>query len=131
MVGLRTSKLVWDALASSSAFQAQAHAMELHSELRTITKGNLTITDYLQRVKKIADNLAAIGQQVPKMNLFLVSWEALDQNTNHLCRLLLLAHPRSPWKNFMATCLRMNVGYFVKQNCNASYLFKCSLELDL
>jgi hypothetical protein len=58
---LKTSKDVWDKLDGLYAAQSQASAMQLHMQLATLNKQDLSATDYFNWVKNLGDNLAAVG----------------------------------------------------------------------
>ena len=45
--------------------------MQLKLELQTTKKGNLSMTDYLQKIKSLADSLAAAAQPIPELDLIL------------------------------------------------------------
>jgi hypothetical protein len=58
---LKTSKQVWDKLDSLYAAQSQVTAMQMRMQLATIKKHDLSTSDCFDRVKHLADNLAAAG----------------------------------------------------------------------
>jgi len=62
VVGLPTSQAVWDTLTWMFSSQSQAQIMQIHYQLSTIKKGNLSVTDYFQKVKQLVDTLAAFHQ---------------------------------------------------------------------
>ncbi|OVA03947.1 hypothetical protein BVC80_1455g16 [Macleaya cordata] len=59
-VGLLTSRDVWLSLEWEYVQPSEACAMQLHLELQTIQKGQSSMTNYLNRLKSIADALNAI-----------------------------------------------------------------------
>ena len=58
--------------------------MHLRSQLFSITKGNSSITEYFQRVKTLADTLAAIGQPLPAYEIALSLLNGLDSSYDPL-----------------------------------------------
>ena len=62
VVGLATSHEVWTTLDRLFSSQSQARILRIQYQLSTLQKGNLSISDYYQRAKTLADTLAAIGQ---------------------------------------------------------------------
>nr|POF07385.1 hypothetical protein CFP56_37452 [Quercus suber] len=53
------------------ASKSRARIMQLKLELQTTKKGNLSMTDYLQKIKSLADSLAAAAQPIPEPDLIL------------------------------------------------------------
>ena len=45
--------------------------MQLKLELQNTKKGNLSMTDYLQKIKSLTDSLAAAAQPIPEPDLIL------------------------------------------------------------
>ncbi|XP_043721002.1 uncharacterized protein LOC122668512 [Telopea speciosissima] len=69
ILGLHSAKQVWDALAELFYQQSTARKSYLRSELHSINKGSSTITEYLHKVKSLADSLAAIDERVKDSDL--------------------------------------------------------------
>ena len=68
VAGLSTSASVWQALDRMFASKSQARIMQLKLELQTTKKGNLSMTNYLQKIKSLADSLAAVAQPILEPN---------------------------------------------------------------
>nr|CAD1817261.1 unnamed protein product [Ananas comosus var. bracteatus] len=64
VVGLQTSRDVWVALERRYASLSRAHISQLTTQLQIIKKGGMTIIDYMNRIKTISDNLAAVGKSI-------------------------------------------------------------------
>jgi hypothetical protein len=62
MVGLSTSRKVWVALERMFASHSSTRAIQTRQFLASTKKGNLSISDYFQKMRSFSDNLAAIGQ---------------------------------------------------------------------
>ena len=62
MVGLSTSREVRIALERMFASHSFAQAIQTRQFLASTKKGNLSISDYFQKMKSFSNNLAAIGQ---------------------------------------------------------------------
>ena len=62
VVGLATSHEVWTTLNRLFSSQSQARILRIRYQLSTLQRGNLSISDYYQRAKTLAETLAAIGQ---------------------------------------------------------------------
>ena len=59
-------------------------ATDLHSQLSSITKGDTSVTKYFQRVKTLADTLAAIGQPLPSYEIASSLLNGLDSSYDPL-----------------------------------------------
>ncbi|KAL5723748.1 hypothetical protein ACHQM5_007105 [Ranunculus cassubicifolius] len=69
VVGLTTSKSVWDCLKQNFSQQSLANATHLRFQLLSINKGDKSIPEYLQHAKSLSDSLAAINQPVSSTDL--------------------------------------------------------------
>ncbi|GAV70641.1 UBN2_3 domain-containing protein [Cephalotus follicularis] len=79
VVGLTTLAAVWSALDRLFSSQSRARIMQLRYQLQTVKKGNLTVADYFNRVKSIADSLATTSQPVADSDLVLYILGGLGQ----------------------------------------------------
>lgn len=64
VVSSKNSKELWQMLQGSFSATSRARQSELHRRLQTITKEGLNCSDYLYRIREIADELAFIGSLV-------------------------------------------------------------------
>ncbi|KAH6771966.1 hypothetical protein C2S51_010370 [Perilla frutescens var. frutescens] len=71
VVGLSSSREIWEALESNYAGQSRARLMQLKFELQTLRKGNSTMRDYLKKIKICCDTLGAAGEKVSEDNQIL------------------------------------------------------------
>ncbi|XP_021744626.1 uncharacterized protein LOC110717564 [Chenopodium quinoa] len=60
----RSSKQLWDILAKTYATPSRGHIKQLKDQFNRITKGNRTITEFMQSVKACVDQLAALGKKM-------------------------------------------------------------------
>ncbi|XP_042380482.1 uncharacterized protein LOC121972937 [Zingiber officinale] len=58
--------------------------MQLRLQLQTVRKGETSITNYLQHMKSISDNLAVVDQRVPESNLILYILDGLGPEYENL-----------------------------------------------
>ncbi|GKU96384.1 hypothetical protein SLEP1_g9625 [Rubroshorea leprosula] len=65
VVGLTTSREVWDALEEAYPQDSQEREFNLTQAMTTLRKGNNSLTKYLTKFKAICDELAAMGKPVP------------------------------------------------------------------
>uniref|UniRef100_A0A803QN75 Retrotransposon Copia-like N-terminal domain-containing protein n=1 Tax=Cannabis sativa TaxID=3483 RepID=A0A803QN75_CANSA len=56
-----TSFEVWKSLEQKFSGQSKARLLQLKSQLTNIQKGNMSISDYVDKIKSICDNLAIVG----------------------------------------------------------------------
>lgn len=68
VLGLKTSREVWASLENAFAQQSQARVMH---QLQSLKKGSMSVQDYLQTIKSLADSLSAINQPVSDPDLVL------------------------------------------------------------
>lgn len=54
----KSSQLAWQTLERTFQAQTRAHRMAMKIQLQTLSKGSLTMIDYLERKRQIADSLA-------------------------------------------------------------------------
>ncbi|KAJ0049548.1 hypothetical protein Pint_17046 [Pistacia integerrima] len=64
MVGLSTSREVWIALERMFSSHSSARVIQTRQFLALKKKGNLSISDYYQKMKSFSDTLVAIGQSL-------------------------------------------------------------------
>nr|XP_016493545.1 PREDICTED: uncharacterized protein LOC107812881 [Nicotiana tabacum] len=64
-----TSKQAWDSLHTAYANKSQTQIFSLRDQLARITKDSLPITEYLQRIRSLSDELATAGALVTNSEL--------------------------------------------------------------
>ncbi|KAL8146584.1 hypothetical protein AgCh_004348 [Apium graveolens] len=64
-----TTKEMWDILAKTYALPSRGHIKQLKDQFNRITKGNRSITEFMQAIKTCADQLAALGKKVEHEDL--------------------------------------------------------------
>ncbi|KAG6774882.1 hypothetical protein POTOM_022260 [Populus tomentosa] len=65
----KTSREAWSILAATYATPSRGRIKQVKSQLRLLTKGSLSITDFLQSVKAKANELAVLGAPVDNEDL--------------------------------------------------------------
>jgi len=81
-VRLRHSHEVWDAIHAYCYTQMRTRSRQLRSELRTITKGARSITEFIARVRTLSESLMSIGDPVSHRDLIELVLEALPEEYN-------------------------------------------------
>ncbi|XP_043703648.1 uncharacterized protein LOC122653773 [Telopea speciosissima] len=71
VVGLHNAAAVWSALERLFSSHSRARIMQLRYQLQNVKKGSLSVSDYYNRVKTIADSLAAANHPVDDSDLIL------------------------------------------------------------
>uniref|UniRef100_A0A803PJW7 GAG-pre-integrase domain-containing protein n=1 Tax=Cannabis sativa TaxID=3483 RepID=A0A803PJW7_CANSA len=66
-----TSHSVWKALEQKFASQSKARLLQLKCQLTNLQKGNLSISDYVDKIKSVCDSLAIAGYPVHDFDLIL------------------------------------------------------------
>lgn len=64
-----TSKDMWDILARTYALPSRGHIKQLKGQLNRTTKGNRSISEFMQAIKSSVDQLAALGKKMEHENL--------------------------------------------------------------
>lgn len=64
VVGLSTLQAVWRCIEQRFASVSRSHTIELRRQLQNLKKGNLSISDYLLKIKSIVDELSITGHHV-------------------------------------------------------------------
>ena len=62
VVGIKTSREVWLTLEQMFAYKSQARIVQIRYQLTSLKKGALTITNYYQKARTLAQTLAAIDK---------------------------------------------------------------------
>ncbi|KAJ8624191.1 hypothetical protein MRB53_032721 [Persea americana] len=79
--------------------------MQICRDLLTMSKGNMTIDDYLQRAKQYADGLAAFGQPMAESDIQQVILNVLDTSYNAIFTSLTTTLTDMPMEDFQAHLL--------------------------
>ncbi|KAK5784610.1 hypothetical protein PVK06_039136 [Gossypium arboreum] len=64
----KTSRDAWQALANTYAFPSYGHIKQIKDNLKNISKGSQSITDYMQAIKTKADELVTLGKPLDNEN---------------------------------------------------------------
>lgn len=64
VVGLDSSHKIWQALETNYSSQSKAKIMQYKLQLQTLKKENLSMTDYLNKIKTCCDLLGSAGCRV-------------------------------------------------------------------
>lgn len=74
---------MWDILAHTYANPSRTHIQQLQNQFRHINKGILSITDYIQQVKRIINELALLGQHIPHEDIVDRVLDGLGPNSEY------------------------------------------------
>lgn len=88
VVGDKTSYDVWQSLSKMYAKPSQSRIMSLREQLLTITKGSLTISEYLQKAKSISFQLETavfLFLQLNLLCLFFLAFRLITKKSLRLC----------------------------------------------
>ncbi|KAA8536399.1 hypothetical protein F0562_028877 [Nyssa sinensis] len=80
VIGVTTSREVWCALEKMYSSHSRARLSTTRRQLSTVTKGGMSISDYFQTVKSLADTLAAIGHPLPDTEIVSYLLGGLDSS---------------------------------------------------
>ncbi|KAK9105545.1 hypothetical protein Scep_022389 [Stephania cephalantha] len=88
VVGLSTSREVWESLRKHFSSQSQSRVLYLKRELQNMRKGNKTMAEYYLHAKQLADNLAASGNPISNTDLQHMMLGGLDSSYDPIVTVL-------------------------------------------
>lgn len=110
VVGLQSAREVWQRLEKLHLIQSRSRVLQLKQQFQTLKKGGLSVTDYLDKMKSIADSLEAIAQPVTEYDLCNQILNGLGPNmTLFTLRLLIVTHQLRS-KSCLDSFLLLNYG---------------------
>lgn len=80
VIGCKTSLDVWNVIHQNFHSQTAARVMSYKRQLQSIRKGNLSIREYLNKIKNICDMLESSGHKVDETEHVLTILNGLDDN---------------------------------------------------
>jgi len=80
VVNCNTSSNLWNTLNLLFTTSSKARTLQLRFQLQTIKKGDMSIHDYILKMKSIAENLSAAGQLIQDEDLILYILGGLDHD---------------------------------------------------
>jgi len=83
-----TSRTIWLGLEEQLIGNKETHAITLDAEFRTLVQGDLSITDYCSRMKRMANALETLGEPVLDRTLVLNVLHGLNENYSHKAALM-------------------------------------------
>ena len=99
VVGKRFSREIWESLQQSYATTSTARLLNLKDQLKDLSQGDLSVSDYLTKAKSISDELAAIDK-APDYQEFLVQVLGNLHPDLHGMRTSILARPHKDFPGF-------------------------------
>ncbi|XP_062205181.1 uncharacterized protein LOC133907160 [Phragmites australis] len=88
-----TARHAWLAVESQFLGNREARAIHLETKFRNFVQGDLSITDYCRRLKKMADDLTALSEVITDRTLVLNVIRGLNERFDHVGALLRRARP--------------------------------------
>ncbi|PNY06352.1 histon deacetylase [Trifolium pratense] len=80
VVDLTFSWQVWNEIHRHFDMLLTTKARQLRSELRTLSKGDRTVAEFIQRVRVIKESLISVGDPIPLRNLIEIVLDALPED---------------------------------------------------
>jgi gag-polypeptide of LTR copia-type len=96
VVSCSTTAEIWSNLLSTFSSSSRAKLTNIRRQLQSITKGSSACTDYLQKIRKIADELAFIGSPISDEDLVLVVLNGLGAEFNSFTVVVTTVSRRDP-----------------------------------
>jgi len=88
-----TARHAWLAVQSQFLGNREARSIHLETRFRNFVQGELSVTEYCRQLKKMADDLIALGEPVPDRTLVLNVIRGLNEGFSHVGTLLRRARP--------------------------------------
>jgi len=88
-----TARDAWLAVESQFLENKEARAIQLETRFRNFVQGDLSISEYCRRLKKMADDLGALGEVITDRTLVLNVIRGLNDNFAHVGALLRRGRP--------------------------------------
>jgi hypothetical protein len=88
-----TARDAWLAVESQFLGNRETRAIQLKTKFRNFVQGDLSITEYCPRLKKMVDDLTALGEVVTDRTLILNVLRGLNELFTHIGALLRRARP--------------------------------------
>ncbi|XP_066392627.1 uncharacterized protein [Miscanthus floridulus] len=88
-----TARHAWLVVESQFLGNREARSIHLETRFHNLVQGNLSVTDYCRKLKKMADDLTALGEVVTDHTLILNVIHGLNERFSHVGTLLRRARP--------------------------------------
>ena len=88
-----TARHAWLAVESQFLGNREARSIHLETRFRNFIQGDLSVTDYCRRLKKMADDLTALGEAMTDRTLVLNVIRGLNERFSHVGTLLRRTRP--------------------------------------
>ncbi|XP_021310400.1 uncharacterized protein LOC110433093 [Sorghum bicolor] len=88
-----TTRHAWLAVESQFLGNREARSIQLETRFRNFVQGDLSITEYCRKLKKMADDLTALGEVISDRTLVLNVIRGLNERFSHVGTLLRRAKP--------------------------------------
>jgi gag-polypeptide of LTR copia-type len=95
-VSCNSTAELWTDLQQAFSSSSRARLNDLHRQLKTITKGSLSCVEYLQKIRKIADELSFVSSPVSDEDLTLVVLAGLGPDYNSFYAVVTTANRTDP-----------------------------------
>jgi hypothetical protein len=88
-----TARDAWLVVESQFLGNQETRAIQLETKFRNFVQGDLSVTEYCRRLKKMADDLTALGEVVTDRTLVLNVLRGLNERFTHVGALMRRARP--------------------------------------
>lgn len=102
---LKTASEVWRALEKVHSSQSRARAVNTRIALATTQKGNMSITEYVGKMKSLADDLACTGKPIDSEELVRYILTGLDMEYNPIVTAILARTEETPFEDLLSQLL--------------------------
>ena len=104
MVGITTSREVWNTLEQRFTSTSRANILNLKLELQSLKKGSDSVNNFLQKIKIACDKLLAVGVVVDNEELICIVLQGLPKDFLTFVQQFVLGVNQLPMNNFQLCC---------------------------
>lgn len=117
IVGLATSRDIWNTLEAALASASHTRILQLHMQLQNIKQGDLTATQFLYKAKALSDELSAAGRPLSLQDFNLYVFKGLSSDFRDLVTTLATRPSPLPYSELHSLILSHE---FMNMNCFTS-----------
>jgi hypothetical protein len=107
VIGLDSSKDVWVALANAFGAISHNRQLQLHIELQELKKNDLSVSQYLQKAKMLADELSDAGRPISSPEFNAIIYRNIGAGYHSLLLPSISDQNLLPFMNYMGNLLLM------------------------
>jgi uncharacterized membrane protein YgcG len=121
-----TSRTIWLGLEDQFIGNKETRAIIMDAEFRTLVQGDLSVTDYLNKMKSMADALGTLGEPVLDRTLVLNVLRGLNERYSHMAAMIKRTRPLPSYSDVRADLLIEEVTLASKSSTPTAFVTSSS-----